>query len=132
MVHVGLAELRALAKLGPDRISIGRLTHSAPALDLGLDLAGDRGAQVGAVLVEAGLEPGAEEPVEDQGLDDEDEGDGAADDGEVAAAQGAQELDGLGPGGQVGPVIGEREGEVPGLGLVGRRNRILHVHGLRR
>ncbi|MDO8757625.1 MAG: carboxylating nicotinate-nucleotide diphosphorylase [Elusimicrobiota bacterium] len=35
---VGLAEIRALAKLGPDRISIGRLTHSAPALDLGLDL----------------------------------------------------------------------------------------------
>ncbi len=35
---VGLAEVRALAKLGPDRISIGRLTHSAPALDLGLDL----------------------------------------------------------------------------------------------
>ncbi|MBI2385074.1 MAG: carboxylating nicotinate-nucleotide diphosphorylase [Elusimicrobia bacterium] len=35
---VGLSELRALAKLGPDRISIGRLTHSAPALDLGLDL----------------------------------------------------------------------------------------------
>ena len=30
---------RALARLGPDRISIGRLTHSAPALDLGLDLA---------------------------------------------------------------------------------------------
>ena len=36
---VGLSEVRALAKLGPDRISIGRLTHSAPALDLGLDLA---------------------------------------------------------------------------------------------
>jgi len=35
---VGLKEVRALAKLGPDRISIGRLTHSAPALDLGLDL----------------------------------------------------------------------------------------------
>lgn len=35
---VGLSEVRALAKLGPDRISIGRLTHSAPALDLGLDL----------------------------------------------------------------------------------------------
>jgi len=30
--------VRALARLGPDRISIGRLTHSAPALDLGLDL----------------------------------------------------------------------------------------------
>ena len=35
---VGLSEIRALAKFGPDRISIGRLTHSAPALDLGLDL----------------------------------------------------------------------------------------------
>jgi nicotinate-nucleotide pyrophosphorylase (carboxylating) len=35
---VGLGEVRALAKLGPDRISIGQLTHSAPALDLGLDL----------------------------------------------------------------------------------------------
>jgi len=36
---VNLKTVRALAKLGPDRISIGRLTHSAPALDLGLDLA---------------------------------------------------------------------------------------------
>lgn len=36
---VDLASVRALARLGPDRISIGRLTHSAPALDLGLDLA---------------------------------------------------------------------------------------------
>lgn len=36
---VGLENVRALARLGPDRISIGRLTHSAPALDLGLDLA---------------------------------------------------------------------------------------------
>lgn len=35
---VGLSEVRALAQLGPDRISIGRLTHSAPALDLGFDL----------------------------------------------------------------------------------------------
>ena len=35
---VSLNDLRALARLGPDRISIGRLTHSAPALDLGLDL----------------------------------------------------------------------------------------------
>lgn len=35
---VRIEEIRALAKLGPDRISIGRLTHSAPALDLGLDL----------------------------------------------------------------------------------------------
>ena len=35
---VGLHELRGLAKLGPDRISVGRITHSAPALDLGFDL----------------------------------------------------------------------------------------------
>ncbi|MBI4062043.1 MAG: carboxylating nicotinate-nucleotide diphosphorylase [Elusimicrobia bacterium] len=35
---VALEEMRALAKLGPDRVSIGRLTHSAPALDIGLDL----------------------------------------------------------------------------------------------
>lgn len=35
---VSLENVRALARLGPDRISIGRLTHSAPALDLGLDL----------------------------------------------------------------------------------------------
>jgi len=35
---VSLDSVRALARLGPDRISIGRLTHSAPALDLGLDL----------------------------------------------------------------------------------------------
>lgn len=36
---VHLRNVRSLARLGPDRISIGRLTHSAPALDLGLDLA---------------------------------------------------------------------------------------------
>jgi nicotinate-nucleotide pyrophosphorylase (carboxylating) len=36
---VSLKTVRALARLGPDRISVGRLTHSAPALDLGLDLA---------------------------------------------------------------------------------------------
>jgi nicotinate-nucleotide pyrophosphorylase (carboxylating) len=35
---VDYGDVRALARLGPDRISIGRLTHSAPALDLGLDL----------------------------------------------------------------------------------------------
>jgi nicotinate-nucleotide pyrophosphorylase (carboxylating) len=35
---VSLGSVRRLARLGPDRISIGRLTHSAPALDLGLDL----------------------------------------------------------------------------------------------
>lgn len=35
---VSFDTLKAIAKIGPDRISIGRLTHSAPALDLGLDL----------------------------------------------------------------------------------------------
>ena len=35
---VDLKSVRGLALLGPDRISIGRITHSAPALDLGLDL----------------------------------------------------------------------------------------------
>lgn len=35
---VTLENIRALAACGPDRISVGRLTHSAPALDLGLDL----------------------------------------------------------------------------------------------
>jgi nicotinate-nucleotide pyrophosphorylase (carboxylating) len=33
---VTLANVRAIAKSGVDRISIGRLTHSAPALDLSL------------------------------------------------------------------------------------------------
>jgi nicotinate-nucleotide pyrophosphorylase (carboxylating) len=35
---IDLRTIRSIARLGPDRISIGRLTHSAPALDLGLDL----------------------------------------------------------------------------------------------
>lgn len=35
---VTLETVRALAEAGPDFISIGRLTHSAPAIDLGLDL----------------------------------------------------------------------------------------------
>jgi nicotinate-nucleotide pyrophosphorylase (carboxylating) len=35
---IDLRGVRALARLGADRISIGRITHSAPALDLGLDL----------------------------------------------------------------------------------------------
>jgi nicotinate-nucleotide pyrophosphorylase (carboxylating) len=30
--------LRPLAKLGPDRISMGRLTHSVPAFDCSLDI----------------------------------------------------------------------------------------------
>ena len=44
---VTLANIGAYAAAGPDRISVGALTHSAPALDLGLDLlwstAGTRG-----------------------------------------------------------------------------------------
>jgi nicotinate-nucleotide pyrophosphorylase (carboxylating) len=35
---VTLDTVRALAEAGPDFISVGRLTHSAPAIDLGLDL----------------------------------------------------------------------------------------------
>ncbi len=35
---VTLATVGAYAAAGPDRISVGALTHSAPALDLGLDL----------------------------------------------------------------------------------------------
>jgi nicotinate-nucleotide pyrophosphorylase (carboxylating) len=34
---VTLANVQALARTGVDRISIGALTHSAPALDVGLD-----------------------------------------------------------------------------------------------
>jgi nicotinate-nucleotide pyrophosphorylase (carboxylating) len=34
---VNLQSVRALAQTGVDRISIGALTHSAPALDLALD-----------------------------------------------------------------------------------------------
>ena len=36
--NVTLATIGAYAAAGPDRISIGALTHSAPVLDLGLDL----------------------------------------------------------------------------------------------
>ncbi|MBI4371267.1 MAG: carboxylating nicotinate-nucleotide diphosphorylase [Elusimicrobia bacterium] len=36
---INLNNIRGLARLGPDRISVGAITHSAPALDLGLDLA---------------------------------------------------------------------------------------------
>lgn len=35
---VSLASIGAYAAAGPDRISVGALTHSAPVLDLGLDL----------------------------------------------------------------------------------------------
>jgi nicotinate-nucleotide pyrophosphorylase (carboxylating) len=34
---VNLASVAALARAGVDRISVGALTHSAPALDIGLD-----------------------------------------------------------------------------------------------
>jgi nicotinate-nucleotide pyrophosphorylase (carboxylating) len=34
---VSLASVRAIAAAGVDRISVGELTHSAPALDIGLD-----------------------------------------------------------------------------------------------
>lgn len=35
---VSLDTVRSLAELGPDRISIGRITHSAPALDISLEI----------------------------------------------------------------------------------------------
>jgi nicotinate-nucleotide pyrophosphorylase (carboxylating) len=35
---VTLATVRDLAATGVDRISVGALTHSAPALDIGLDM----------------------------------------------------------------------------------------------
>ena len=34
---VTLATLRAVAETGVDRVSVGALTHSAPALDIALD-----------------------------------------------------------------------------------------------
>jgi len=40
---VTLATIGAYAAAGPDRISVGALTHSAPALDLGLDLVWTKG-----------------------------------------------------------------------------------------
>lgn len=35
---VSLKDVRRLALLGPDRISVGRITHSAPALDISLEI----------------------------------------------------------------------------------------------
>jgi len=35
---VTLADVRKIAAAGPDRISIGALTHSAPAADLSMDI----------------------------------------------------------------------------------------------
>jgi nicotinate-nucleotide pyrophosphorylase (carboxylating) len=43
---ITLESVRAFAESGPDFISVGRLTHSAPAIDLGLDVRG--GAALGA------------------------------------------------------------------------------------
>ena len=40
---VRLDTVRAIAESGVDRISVGAITHSAPALDLGLDLVIERG-----------------------------------------------------------------------------------------
>lgn len=37
---VNLKNVRSIARLGADRISIGKLTHSAPALDMSLELEG--------------------------------------------------------------------------------------------
>ena len=37
---VSLETVRAIAETGVDRVSVGALTHSAPALDVGLDYVG--------------------------------------------------------------------------------------------
>jgi nicotinate-nucleotide pyrophosphorylase (carboxylating) len=50
---VTLANIGAYAAAGPDRISVGALTHSAPALDLGLDLLWTT-AGMGGVSAEGG------------------------------------------------------------------------------
>jgi nicotinate-nucleotide pyrophosphorylase (carboxylating) len=41
---ITLATIGDFAAAGPDRISVGALTHSAPVLDLGLDLVWRQGA----------------------------------------------------------------------------------------
>ncbi len=52
---VNLLTVRALAETGVDRISVGALTHSAPALDLAIDFEPAKGAPLAAVRVsEAG------------------------------------------------------------------------------
>ncbi len=38
---VTLDTIRAIAETGVDCISVGAITHSAPAVDVGIDLAGD-------------------------------------------------------------------------------------------
>ncbi|MFO7955624.1 MAG: nicotinate-nucleotide diphosphorylase (carboxylating), partial [Candidatus Brocadiia bacterium] len=40
---IDLSNVQAYAEAGADRISIGALTHSAPALDLALEITPDRG-----------------------------------------------------------------------------------------
>ena len=50
--NVTLATIGAYAAAGPDRISVGALTHSAPVLDLGLDLLWNTAE--GAVRAEGG------------------------------------------------------------------------------
>jgi nicotinate-nucleotide pyrophosphorylase (carboxylating) len=35
---VNIKTVRRIARLGPDRISVGALTHSAPSLDLSLEI----------------------------------------------------------------------------------------------
>ena len=51
--RMSLATIGAYAAAGPDRISVGALTHSAIVLDLGLDLiwtdAGDGAGRAGAL-----------------------------------------------------------------------------------
>jgi len=42
---ITLASVGDYAAAGPDRISVGALTHSAPVLDLGLDLLATAGAE---------------------------------------------------------------------------------------
>ena len=61
--RVSLATVRAIAATGVDVISVGALTHSAPALDLGLDIV--LGLGLGSRLgLDLGLDPGL-----DLGLD---------------------------------------------------------------
>jgi nicotinate-nucleotide pyrophosphorylase (carboxylating) len=57
---ISLATIGAYAAAGPDRISVGALTHSAPALDLGLDLVWTdaRGAEATTAGADAPAEAG--------------------------------------------------------------------------
>ena len=51
---VTLETVRAIAETGVDVISVGALTHSAPALDLGLDIAIDSATSTGTATDTAG------------------------------------------------------------------------------